>query len=676
MGGNYNILALFLAVCFFCLLVPPPAHAAESAVELYRQGMSAQEDENYYLAVEKYKAALDVNPYYLEAMKGLAQCFFFLNEYQESLRYITMGRKYNKNDAELLALEGRVWIVLGDLNKAQAQFSRVLALEPNNIEAMAGIALLDIAAGRTSFAVKQFEQALRISPSYRQALLALVIINQQLMNYPAAERYLELALRHHSNDALVHFIAGKYYFKRGSYEQAERHLATALALNNHNEQARELLGRIYFSTRNYDRAVQVLGALPQSSALYYLARYTMAKSYAGKGDIDNAIINYKRALGTRPDDEASRIALENLIIDSSLPETDPRRAEQADARVKQGNLFRSRYMLNMALLQYRIAVMLDKVSSVSKQAMFDMADIYRLRGFPMKYLEKLKVIRDTMGPAGPGPGNLDKTIANDIGRYEYQKKNLVSSKWGLEDQYKETSTPLSMDVFNLTPGSNVLHPGAGGEFTKFFTYILFLYEKKIQVENSGDISSFEEGFRKARNAYTDFFLILSFKEAERSINVECGLYLSRTGALLHKFNLGETGNDRVQSVLLSLGDKLNAMLPLRGRILARRFDQALIDLGSMHGLKKDDKLLILKKGSVSLHNGRVGFSYNDSDIVGEFTVTGPDEAVSEGTIKTKGYYDLVNIGDEVIFEPEVKEGTEKNQAQQAGGLLQDLMELR
>ncbi len=680
MGGNYNILrfkklfVLLLVLVFLSPVFFVSAQEGETAVGYYTAGKTAQEDENYYLAIEKYKSALSLNPYYLNAMKGLAQCFYYLNEYRESLRYITMGKKYNKNDLELLTLEGRVWIVLGDLKKAQDLFNSVLSRQPNNIEAIAGMALLEIAGGRTSFALHQFEEALRVSPSHRQALLALVIINQELGNYKAAERYLELALRHHSNDALVHFVAGKYYYKQGSYEKAERNLSTALALNSHNEQARELLGSIYLSGHNYNRAVQILAAIPQSSPLYYLARYIMGRSYAGSGDLDNAVANFKKALSVRPDDEISRITLENMIINSSLPEKDPRRAAEAAARVKRGELFRKRYMLSMALLEYRIALMLDNASPEAKQARFKMAQIYRLRGFPMKYLDELEVIRDTMGATGTD--SLDKTIANDIQMYEYRKKDLVSTKWDVNNQYGIHSNALKLDIFNLTPADTVLHPGAGSELTEFFKHILFLYEKKIKVADSGNITSFEQGFRAARSAYTDFFLILTFTETERSIGVECGLYLSRTGALLHTFRLSATGNDRVQSVLLSLGEKLDAMLPLRGKILARQFDQALIDLGSMHGLKKGDTLLILKKGAVTLHNGKVGFSYSESDVLGEFTVNAVDEVVSQGTLKNKGYYDLVNVDDEVIFEPKVKDEAGKTPQPQESTLLHDLMQLR
>jgi tetratricopeptide (TPR) repeat protein len=112
------------AVTFACLLASPglAAQPASAAIALYEQGKAAAADENYYLAIEKYKAALVQNPHYLDPIKGLAECFFFLDEYDEALRWVTLGKTYDKNDFSLLTLEGRTNIVLGNLDKARELF--------------------------------------------------------------------------------------------------------------------------------------------------------------------------------------------------------------------------------------------------------------------------------------------------------------------------------------------------------------------------------------------------------------------------------------------------------------------------------------------------------------------------------------------------------------------------
>jgi hypothetical protein len=54
---------------------------------------------------------------------------------------------------------------------------------------------------------------------------------------------------------------------------------------------------------------------------------------------------------------------------------------------------------------------------------------------------------------------------------------------------------------------------------------------------------------------------------------------------------------------------------------------------------------------VRLSNIGPALVWEPADAVGEFTITAIDEGVAEGIIKRKGYFDLVNVGDIVAFEP-------------------------
>jgi hypothetical protein len=71
-----------------------------------------------------------------------------------------------------------------------------------------------------------------------------------------------------------------------------------------------------------------------------------------------------------------------------------------------------------------------------------------------------------------------------------------------------------------------------------------------------------------------------------------------------------------------------------------------------------------------------GIAWDDADIVGEFTVTGVDEAVSEGTIARRGALspDLVNRGDEVVV-PRAAAASEPAPAAARPGLLARLLAL-
>jgi len=395
----------------------------------------------------------------------------------------------------------------------------------------------------------------------------------------------------------------------------------------------------------------------------------MGIAYTKLNEIDRAINSFMSAVRIRPDDELSRIALENMAISYLIPENDERRIDLAQYRIDRGKLFEQRNLLSMALLEYRLSIMIHKSS---KQGIFSLGTIYKRWGYPMRYLDWLRVIKISDPPAD----RLERFIADEILRLERGRLNLISTKWKINlNNLISSRKSLSFYIFNLDSQNNSYHPLAEAELTLFFKYILYLFEK-MKIAQTANINSFDQGFRIARENNSDFFVILTYNETERSIVIECKLYLSRTGALLYSFNIMKTGNDRIQRALVLIGEKLNNLLPLRGVLFKKEVDRGLIDLGSLYGLKKDDKLIILKKGTVRLRNDQVGYSFDKEDIYGEFIVEAVDEEVAEGRLVKKEFFDYINVGDEVIFMPDIEEESDTLEENFENNLLRNLMELR
>ena len=117
------------------------------------------------------------------------------------------------------------------------------------------------------------------------------------------------------------------------------------------------------------------------------------------------------------------------------------------------------------------------------------------------------------------------------------------------------------------------------------------------------------------------------------------------------------------------------MLPLRGTLLVRKFDQGLVDLGSFQGLKKGDSMVIVRKGRVHLNPDMPGLSFDAQDALGDFLVTGVDEGVSEGTVRIHGYFDYINPGDQVVFVPKPLARPQVAPAQRRGNILARLLRI-
>ena len=659
-----GVLILFLSLTERISL-PLAALPATSAISLWEEGQAAQNEGNYYLAIEKYKAALELNPGYLEALQGLAECYFFLDEYQEALHYVEQGKKYQRQNSRLLNLEGRIYIVQGKLEQARVVFNQILGREPNNVDAMTGIALLEIAAGRTHYALKQLEDALTINPTNRVTLLALALIYESLGETAKVKHYLELALRHHANNYLVHYFAGRYYYLKEEFSRSESQLKTALALQGLYRPARQLLGNLYLLQNKYQLALEVLRPLLSDEGDQVIPRYLLGMAYWKASDLENAVRSFEGALAAGADDEWSRLALEQLAL-TSLDQKAAKRKSLSEWRVNRGKLFEARNLLSQALLEYRRALKLDPVSVAAR---LSFATIFKKRGFPQKYLNELEVLKEL--------GLADRQIQEEIDHYQMKQFGTVAAKWKI-DQHDLNRRTVSLAVFCQAPDRDILHPLSGPLILSFFKDILDGFSKLKVAEDLAVGQSFEEAFRTARTAKVDYFVMLDFNEAERSFRASLKLYLARTGSLLANFSAERPGNNRIRDTLIRLGEQLEAALPIKGVLLQKQFERGVIDLGSMHQIKVKDELLLVKAGKTSLRNDLLGFNFNDADVVGKIIIENVDEAISEGTLQKKSFYDYISVGDEVLMVPK-DFAQQKMQAQVSFKplqLLEDLINLK
>ncbi|HTZ51772.1 MAG TPA: hypothetical protein VMF68_08940, partial [Spirochaetia bacterium] len=197
--------------------------------------------------------------------------------------------------------------------------------------------------------------------------------------------------------------------------------------------------------------------------------------------------------------------------------------------------------------------------------------------------------------------------------------------------------------------SRLRHPLAGDDLARYFGTLLARYDSVSVPDAAPVVAGFDQAFRAARTAGQDYFAILAFDEADRSFSATLDLYLARTGGRIASFAASRTGNDRVRDALMKLASQVAGLMPARGTLLVRKFGQGAIDLGSFQGVKQGDALVIVRKGGVRLRADGPGLAFDDRDVTGDFKVTGLDEAISEGSVTSRGYFDYVNAGDQVVY---------------------------
>lgn len=633
-----NRIGRAIIILLVILLTAAPLLANDS-VDFYYDGIEAFADGRVFEAIEMYRNALSLNPDYFDPLIGLAQAYFSLEEYEEALVYVLKAKRYEPSHLDVLNLEGRIRIGLEDFSIAGDFFRQVLEKEPNNQTALFGLAELDIVFGSNLSAAERFSTALRMAPESRRGLLSLVLLYESMGNYLKAEEYLKSALRYHGTDPQVRYFAARHYLKKQDLESAEYHGNAALSLKNDYLDANLLLSDIYLAQGRYEDVIHLLGGILTGHRDSPILWYTLGTAYERMEAFHEALQSFTRATILQKDDEIARIALENLVIRDAEMD-DPVRQLYSAWRFERGDLFETHNYTQKALREYRRGLIIDPHS---REGRIKFARIYKHQGAVSKYVSILEVLESD--------GEEDWDILDDIEIGRSLLSNRISTREGF-DQFSLERWKYAIGMYFI-PSENALLHYLGEEAIS--TYVQNLLHGKEHLsfpDGPAKVSSYADAFRLARRQESDFFILLDYHETERSFSAKCSMYLSETGSLLEEFQVFRTGNDRVSDALSLLVNRITESLPLRANLIKRRFSQGIIDLGTLDGISEGDIFLILPERALELSKTEIGYNFSDEDILAEFTVTETDELVSEGTIKKRHFFDLVNIGDSLIIKPE------------------------
>ena len=212
------------------LLVMTAGAWGQTAIESFRVGQAAFQRDDFWGAVDSYRAALKANPRYFDALQGLAEAFFALGEYDEASKQVTEALKLGQLDPSVNVLYGRILLGQMKYEEALAQFQGVLSRQPKNQEAVFGLAEYQVMKGRLEQASTQFEALRRDDPTNLRALLSLMYVSSARGDRVGFDRVFSDALRFHSSDPRVHFAAAEEMYRRQDRVEARVSLDQFLSI--------------------------------------------------------------------------------------------------------------------------------------------------------------------------------------------------------------------------------------------------------------------------------------------------------------------------------------------------------------------------------------------------------------------------------------------------------------
>jgi tetratricopeptide (TPR) repeat protein len=590
-------------------------------------------EEDWYTAAESLMECIKVNAAHAQAASALAECYYELGEFDQALSWVRKARALARSNMGVANLEASTLVALGRLDAAQAVIDEILTREPYNREALFAAGDLDLARGMSARAVERFRDAVRRYPDDRRLLISMALVLGSLGEGETARTYIERALAQHPEDYRVYYYAAYLDSQAGRLPQAIRNAEQALYFRPGYGPAQALLGSLRYRSGQYEEAIRLADTLIARNRDDPGAWYLKALAFQRMGRTADAIRLLSEAQGIDPHDEFILFTLEDLLISATSLE-DPQRARWASLHFARGRDYRTRNLGGEAIFEYRRGLRLNPYARERREY----AELLRLQGYPARYLEELRVIQEQ--------GQGDRNLNDAVEIYSSLLSDALFRRWQVNPV--ELAKPhWKVAVFSIATQSSFIHADAGLAAASLVRELLVHHRNIAAVEVELRQPSFSQGFRTAREAGADYFLLISVAEGERDLSIRGELFVARTGSPAQNYSVFRTGEDRLRNAARGMVD--NLALPLRGELVARRQAQGLLDKGRADGIETGMSFDVVRKDRPEVLNEGIGLTYSADDIVGTFVVDTADEEVAAGTLSRSGFFDRISPGDELIL---------------------------
>ncbi len=279
---------------------PSATFITEDISDLYVQGGRIRE------AVREAEDALKANPDNLLPRRILARIYSrLIGDPQSRSVNETMLKnsieQYSKiTEKEPQDLES--WVMLGRLQKmstnsleSEKAFKKALEIDPENEDAMAGLAMVYSDLGDTNKAAELLKKVTEKNPSMR-TLTALAASYEQMRDYNlAAETYKKALSLQPDNDEIKKQLASTLLFA-DKIEEAAKLFEQIAAEDPKDFQSRLQLSRIYRQQNNFDKAWDQHNKAKQIDANNPEIRFNEAGLYESQGKLTEASASLKELL--------------------------------------------------------------------------------------------------------------------------------------------------------------------------------------------------------------------------------------------------------------------------------------------------------------------------------------------------------------------------------------------
>lgn len=266
-----------------------------------------RERERYLLWTDHYQESADVGreairklPRDRDVVVYLGYDLLHLELYDELLQLTSQYETAMPKEPALPLLAGYVHKHNGDLDQAQAAFSRSLERDPNVATAYVNRGYIFHDQHKSALAAVDFAAALRLESRNGEAHLGLSQVSLDLHRPEAALRNAQLAEKELGDSLTLHLVRGTAYGQQGMLKQSASEYRIALKGAPNDATLHLALGNALYDLQEYSDAIKELQTSQKLSPNNSLVSAQLARAYAHLGDRERTMQSIQAAEATGP----------------------------------------------------------------------------------------------------------------------------------------------------------------------------------------------------------------------------------------------------------------------------------------------------------------------------------------------------------------------------------------
>ncbi|MBA7543743.1 Cell division coordinator CpoB [subsurface metagenome] len=301
----------------------------EKAEEYYRLGYEFYSFEDYIVAIEELKKALDIKSDYPRARYLLAECYFQQKEYmlaQVEYERVVTDSEINEYTDDALWGSGWCYYLLEEYEGAAGKFSKLLIDFPDSdlvLQVRYKLGKSYFKGNNYPETIKVYQEFLEKYPEYQGEEIEEVyyLLGQAYFRsgkYAKAEGIFKNILSLFPDFELtseVKYYEGLSLFKENKYEEAIVQLKDLISEaemeDKKKEEAKYLLARCWLNLQEYSKAIENLENLKRfevEGSLLEKVSFDLGLAYSRQGDKEKAILEFQEFIEKYPQSELIKSA--------------------------------------------------------------------------------------------------------------------------------------------------------------------------------------------------------------------------------------------------------------------------------------------------------------------------------------------------------------------------------